>query len=340
MNTDLQPPLFHRAIIESGAATSRAVNPYNARLHEQQFKEFVQEAGCADHTRSEIMTCLRTEPSQTITNASFTIFDRYNPSVRWAFQPVIDGDLIKQRPIDAWHSGKWNRMPILTGFNTNEGSYYVPVSMSTSDQFTDFFRTLLPAYTEEDIQTINRLYPDPALDSSSAYVERRNISVGAQYKRVEAAYAHYAYACPVRQTATLASAGQDAPVFLYHWALNKTVQAGANHGDQMAYETFNPEVREISQNQQEVSGMLHAYFTSFIVTGDPNALRGRYAHRPMWEAYDSSRESEKKVMIFGKGNDERAGGGGKGVAAQMAQDEWSRRECEFWWTKSGISDNE
>lgn len=29
-------------------------------------------------------------------------------------------------------------------------------------------------------------------------------------------------------------------------------------------------------------------------------------------------------MIFGKGNDERAGGGGKRVAAQMAQDEWSR----------------
>ena len=255
MNTDIQPPLFHRAIIESGAATSRAVHPYNARLHEQQFKEFIQVAGCADHTKTEIMTCLRTQPSETITNASFTVFDRYNPSVRWAFQPVIDGDLIKQRPIDAWHSGKWNQMPILTGFNTNEGSYYVPVSMSTSEQFTDFFRTLLPAYTEEDIQTINRLYPDPALDPSSAYAETRNIPVGSQFKRVEAAYAHYAY-----------------------------------------------------------------------------------AHRPVWEAYDSSRESEKRIMIIGKGNDERAGGGGRGIAAQIAQDEWSRRECEFWWTKSGISD--
>lgn len=337
MNLDTQG-LFHRAIIESGSVTSRAVHPYNARLHEQQFDGFVQEAGCADRPSSEIMTCLRSQPSEAITSASFTIFDRYNPSVRWAFQPVIDGDLIKQRPIDAWHSGKWNRMPILTGFNTNEGTYYVPASMATSAEFTFFFQALLPAYTEKDLQTINRLYPDPALDISSIYAETRNISVGAQYKRIEAAYGHYAYACPVRQTATLASTGQEEPIFLYRWALNKTVQGGANHGDQMAYETFNSEVREISESQEEVAGMLHAYFTSFIVRGDPNAIGGGYAHRPVWEAYDASKKSGKRIMIFGEENDERAGGEGKGVAATMTEDEWSRRECDFWWTKSGIED--
>jgi triacylglycerol lipase len=45
-------------------------------------------------------------------------------------------------------------------------------------------------------------------------------------------------------------------------------------------------------------------------------------------------------MVFGEGNDERAGGSGKGVAAQLAEDEWSRWECDFWWTKAGISDLE
>ena len=338
MSLNSTPPLFHRAIIESGAALSRAVHPYDASLHERQFEEFVQEAGCADHATSEIFTCLRSRPSETVTNASFTVFDRYNPSVRWAFQPAIDGDTVKQRPIDAWHSGTWNQMPIMTGFNTNEGTYYVPATMSTSEEFTSFFHTLLPAYTDKDIKTISKLYPDPATDASSPYVETRDIPVGSQYKRVEAAYGHYAYACPVRQTATLASTGQQAPVFLYHWALNKTVQGGANHADQVPYETFSPEIREISASQEEVSGMLHAYFTSFIVTGDPNAFHGRYAHRPTWETYHASRKSAQKVMLFGQGNDERAGGNGRGVAAQMAKDEWSRRECDFWWTKAGISD--
>lgn len=163
MSLDNHPPLFHRAIIESGANTSRVVHQYNAAIHEKQFEEFVQAAGCADRTVSEIMTCLRHKPSETITNASFTVFDRYNPSIRWAFQPVVDGDTIKRPPIDAWHSGEWNWIRILTGFNMNEGTYYVPELMSMSEEFTAFFHTLLPAYTEEDIQTIDKLYLIPQL---------------------------------------------------------------------------------------------------------------------------------------------------------------------------------
>lgn len=69
----------------------------------------------------------------------------------------------------------------------NEGTYYVSELMSMSEEFTTFFRTLLPAYTEEDIQTIDKLYPDPATDLSSPYIDKRNIPVGPQYKRVEAA---------------------------------------------------------------------------------------------------------------------------------------------------------
>ncbi|KAK6811633.1 hypothetical protein RU639_012543 [Aspergillus parasiticus] len=336
MNNDLGHTLFHRAIIESGAATSRAVHSYDARLHEDQFHQFVEEAGCKDAPRQEVMDCLRSQPESAITNASFSVFDRYNPSVRWAFQPVIDGELIKQRPIDAWKSGKWNKMPILTGFNTNEGTYYVPPSMSKSEEFTAFFQTLLPAYSASDIKTIDKLYPDPVKDTSSPYVDTRALPVGPQYKRVEAAYGHYAYACPVRQTAKFASAGQEPPVFLYRWALNKTVQGGANHGDQMAYETFNPEVRAISENQEKIAGTLHAYFTSFILSGDPNAIPGAYAGRPSWETYDAS--SSGRIMVFGEGNDERAGGSGVGIVAQVVDDEWSRKECNFWWTKSGISD--
>lgn len=332
MNTDLGHSLFHRAIIESGAATSRAVHPSDSALHEAQFRQFVQEAHC-NVPEGDIFRCLRNQPLETIANASFSVFDRYNPSVRWAFQPVIDHELIKRRPIEAWKSGSWNKMPILTGFNTNEGTYYVPVNMSSSAQFIDFFRTLLPTYSDADIRTIDALYPDPAR-MPSLYTETRPIAVGPQYKRVEAAYGHYAYVCPVRQTAHFASSQGD-PVFLYRWALNMTVQGGANHADQLPYEAFDAEVRSLSKAQEEVAGTLHAYFTSFIIAGDPNALGGSYPDRPVWERY-SDAPQEGRVMMFGEGNDERAGGTGTGVAAKMWPDEWSARECEFWWKKTGI----
>lgn len=106
----------------------------------------------------------------------------------------------------------------------------------------------------------------------------------------------------------------------------------------MEYETYNPEVRGISSSQDEIAGTFHAYITSFIVAGDPNAVGGKYKNRPVWEPYNASLTSGRRIMVFGEGNDERAGGGGTGVAAQYVEDRWSRRECDFWWTKAGISD--
>ncbi|KAG4420223.1 hypothetical protein IFR04_006601 [Cadophora malorum] len=325
-------PLFHKAIIESGAPTSRAVHPYNAQVHEDQFALFVSEAGCADLPKESITSCLRSQPEKIIVAASTTVFDKYNPSLRWAFQPVIDSEIIHRRPIDAWQSGRWNQVPIMTGHVTNEGTYYVPASTTTGEDFTSFWHVLLPHYSAEDLDTINSLYPDPSIDE--IYKDTRDleaIGVGPQFKRVEASYAHYAYVCPVRQTAEIASAVQEPGVFVFHWALNKTVKGGANHGDNMYYESFQDEITSISAAQREVSGKYHAYVTSFITHGDPNAIQGRFADRPKWEKYDSE---SARVMTFGRGNDERAGGTGHGTAAQMLGSEWVKKECDFWWRKS------
>ncbi|KAK6579890.1 hypothetical protein PZA11_007598 [Diplocarpon coronariae] len=327
-------PLFHKAIIESGAPTSRAVHPYNAPVHEDQFALFAYEAGCSDVPNNTVMSCLRSKPEKVITDASIAVFDKYNPSLRWAFQPVIDHTLIHGRPIDILGSGKWNKVPIMTGHVSNEGTYYVPPLSSTSEDFTNFWHVLLPHYTSEDLASINSLYPDPSKDEASIYKEARNmeaIGVGPQFKRVEAAYAHYAYICPVRQTADIASTFQDSLVWLYHWALNLTVKGGANHGDNMYYEGYPEDITSISDAQKEVSGNYHAYITSFITKTDPNAIQGRYAERPLWEKYE---RKTARVMTFGKGNDERAGGTGVRVAAQMLGSEWIQRECAFWWRKS------
>ncbi|PGH27711.1 hypothetical protein AJ80_00498 [Polytolypa hystricis UAMH7299] len=338
MHHDESSPLFQRVMIESGAATSRAIYPYNNPLTKNQTEEFLFETGCQGLPEQETMPCLRRASPVTIGRASWKIFARYGKPVRWPFQPVIDGDIIPRAPIRAWESGRWNKVPILTGFNTNEGCTFVPTSMSESHEFIDFFRILIPAMSEDDLNALDLLYPDPLKFPDSPYVETRPISVGPQFKRVEAAYAHFAYICPVRQTAHLASAGQDAPVYLYHWALNKTVQNGANHADQVEYEVYSPGVRNISPAQAEIAGILHAYFTSFITTGDPNAVKGRFPDRPTWSAFDNS-NGKNKVMLFGEGNDERAGGGGVGVPAQLAEDVWPAKECEFWSKRSILTES-
>ncbi|KAI6765602.1 hypothetical protein HG530_006672 [Fusarium avenaceum] len=324
-------PLFHKAIIESGAPTSRAVRPYDAPIHEAQFKDFLREVGVPeDLPENDIFPYLRKQPEKVVTDAQTAIFDKYNPSLRWAFQPVIDGEIIARPPLETWKQGKWHKVPIMTGFTTNEGSLYVDKTMSESSQFRHFWAELLPLLSPEDLDTIEELYRDPAKYEDSEYKETRK-DMGSQYKRIEAAYAHYAYVAPARQTAELAS--PSVPVYLYHWAALSTVNNGAQHADNMRYEVCDPKVMAVSQTQKDLAKTLNHYVTSFITKGDPNAVAGEYPDRPKWEAYNTK---DPKVLRFGDGNEELIGGDA-GTAAVFSNDEWGRKQSEFWWSKVDIS---
>jgi acetylcholinesterase len=261
------------------------------------------------------------------------VFAKSNPSVRWAWQPVIDGDVVRS-PFDSWKSGNWNKMPILTGFNTNEGSMFVPQDMSRSEEFTNFFRVLRPEFNEEDLQTLNELYPDPAKNPGSPYCRLRHPDLGSQFERVEAAYAHFAYIAPTRYTAQCASVAQEAPVYLYHFAPKITEKGGTNHGDHSGYVTYDRVIVKISDTQKSIAGQMHAYWTSFVTSGDPNKIPGKYPERPRWGKY----EPRGKLMMFGEGNDERAGGSQLGTVSELKDDNWAIKECDFWWSKALISE--
>ncbi|KAM5343238.1 hypothetical protein ACJ41O_014204 [Fusarium nematophilum] len=337
MDVNQNKTLFHKAIMDSGAHTARAVHPPDAALNTQHFREMLDLTPCSrfkDLLDPEILTCLRGLPSETVDLAGKKVFARSDASIRWAWQPVIDGGVISRRPLDAWKSGRFHRVPILTGSAHNEGAYYVPKAADKAEDFTTFFRNLLPHLTDDEVAELERLYPDPLTDPTSPHRDTRGLpGVGSQYKRLETAYGHYAYTCPVRQTVIWATSHEDPqPAYLYHWALNKTVLYGANHGDQMRYQTYNKEVREISPAQDEVSGKFHAYCTSFITRkGNPNGIRGKFGDRPEWKSFEGGKGG---TMVLGEGNDERAGGEGRGVAAWFGEYGWGDEQCEFWWRVS------
>lgn len=339
MNINQDRELFHKAIIESGGPTSRVVHSPGSTLHEAQYRRLLEKTGCQDEAEDSQIQCLRQVPSAKIVAAQAAVFDEYNPSIRWAWQPSIDGDLISRRPIEAWKSGKWNNVPILTGFNHNEGTYYVPKKdLLTNQDFVNFFSKLLPQLTDADLKRLSEVYPDPDTDPSSPYVDTRNLEelgISSQFKRVEAAYGHYAYVCPVRQTAHLGAAAQSEPIFLYHWALNRTVLGGANHADQMKYETMSESVRGLFDVHDRISEEFHSYVTSFILTGDPNKSPGLAPDRPKWKPFDA-KVSSGNTMLLGSGNDEAAGGEAEGWAAEFVSDTWAQEQCKFWWDMSEI----
>ncbi|CAG8953801.1 hypothetical protein HYFRA_00006693 [Hymenoscyphus fraxineus] len=328
-----EPPLFHKAIIESGAATARTVLPYDNPLLEQQFHDFLSHLGLQNLPTEKILNSLRTLPYTLIKSASEQIYAQYASSLRWPWQPVIEGKggIITQAPIQAWKSGKWHQVPIMTGFNTNEGAIFIDPGISTSDQFTKFFRVLLPNLSTEDLRILNEIYPDPTTDPSSPYVETRK-ELGRQFFRMEQAYGHFAYISPVRQTAHFA-ASSGSPVWLYQFAATSRREGGADHCDHNNFVTYNKELREFSPSIREISAKMHSYWTSFVTTGDPNAEEGLWKERATWPRFgvgDAAEGKWGKIAVFGEGNDEIAGGGERGVAVKIVEDGWVRGECGFW----------
>ena len=323
--------LFHRVVIESGAPTSRAVRPPNATVHEDQFRDLLRAVDCPKNCpEADIMPFLRSVPYEKICASQTAVFDKYNPSLRWAFQPVIDGDIIPRPPLETWLSGKWHHVPIMTGFNHNEGSLYVNKNCNKSSEFTTFFAELLPLLNATEISQLDELYPDPLKHEESQYKEARQ-GVGAQYKRIEAAYANYAYVAPVRQTAEFAS--PSCPVYLYQWALETSILEGARHGDNMRYEACDPNIMKISSTQADISRCLNGYITSFIATGDPSAIKVGDTDAPVWEKYTTAKPV---AMVFGLKNKELVGGE-TGPSSEMMADDWEKIQSEFWWSKVEIS---
>jgi len=319
--------LFHRVIMENGAPTARRVPTADDPLVEKQFNEFLNLTGCTNSNTDAILPCLRAVSEDDFIQASLTLFSNYTGSLRWPFQPVIDGELVEEKPSKQWADGDFNKVPILTGFATDEGTQFVNPYIDSSDAFNELFTTLIPAFNATDLQALNEIYPDPATNPNSPYLETRGLGLGSQYKRAATAYGHYAYVCNVFTTADYAS--DEVPVWVWHWATNVSRVLGAAHTSHTPYESYEQDIRSISDTQQQLAADVTGYLTSFITTGDPNTVRTNVGKdRPEWKKYNSAKEGA--VLVLGDGNDERAGGSNKGVVAAMGVNNRFTKECQFW----------
>jgi acetylcholinesterase len=333
--------LFSQVIMESGAATARFCQPPDSAIQETQFHNLTTAVGVntVNASDDDILEGLRAMPLAAIANASEQIFSFYNPSIRWPWQPAIDGPggVIPQAPIDIWGTGTWNKVPILTGYCDNEGATFVP-NTNTSLQFTEFFQTLNPNLTASEINTINQLYPDPLTTSDLIYLQTQP-GKGPEFNRLAAAYGEFAYISPVRHTAHFASTSPSLPpVFLYEVGINSSVTLGTGHDCATDYVTFVPNIVGLSQTQSQLAAAVNEYWTSFIVAGDPNALVGKAPGRVRWPQYTPSDTVPNKVVI-GRGNDERAGGKDLGVVSQAVVESKFVTNGNFWWSRVVNTEN-
>ncbi|KAI1397593.1 alpha/beta-hydrolase [Hypoxylon fuscum] len=354
------PPPFQKAILESGGSLARATFAPTHPLHEQQYEQFLVECGLGDTTDDKIFEELRALPMETVLNAQNAIWRRYSASLRWPFQPVIDGPggIIPDLPLNSWEKGNVLRIPIMTGYNTNEGAVFVPAKASNSSAMANLMSSLIPALNQTDLSTLDNMYPDPSTTvGQRTYVMQPPTGFGTQFWRLDDSYAHYAYICPVLQAAHYASTAQDAgPVYAYHFAARSNAHGGADHGDETPVVAHDQGVISQFPGVVTMADAMNGYWSRFVATGDPNLAAGSTTNATTftWPKFVSpfandtatveanARNETGQVALFGEGNDERMGIRGrqnKGVAVQQGNlTDRVQEECRFWFDRAILSE--
>lgn len=313
---------------------------------------------------AEVIPGIRALPLKKLLQASFATWSECAPTVQWPFQPSIDGEslghdaVIPTLPIRTWTSASLpSPPPLMTGFNTSEGTLFVPATASSPTALSDFFGSLIPSLTPQDLETLESLYPPP-----STYAPPPTPKHGSQFRRLAEAYAHYGYIAPLFHSAHFVSRS-GSPVWLYEYAAHAELGA-ANHGDHVPAATHDTDVLSPSGTPGllAVSDAMHGYWSSFVAcesspdgpnaVANPSGIAWPRFVSPFGDAAggaddyvpspDDAGETRGKILVFGEGNDECMGQRGqrrRGTVARVRTlTEAEVRQFRFWWDRVGLSE--
>lgn len=340
------PPPFRKAILESGAPTARAVLAPGHPRTVAQVHGLLALAGARDAAALDALSL------DVLLGYATRVWAASQASVAWPFQPVVDGPggLIPDLPLNLW--ADWlprhrsvttttTAPAVLTGFCSHEGAGFVPEHADTNEDFRRFFAKLIPAFSPDDLDALEALYPDPVTHPTSPYhmhhvqeEEAQQGRKGAQFRRLYEAYGHYAYICPILHTAHMVSrAGGATRVYVYEYAAVSGPAQTASHGSQAAVVAH--DMAELPPALVPVARAMNSRWSAFAAAPD-----GRLAD-DVWPAFrtpfdDHDDEGRGAILVFGRGYSDAAPGETPVTTRLVTEDE--KRICRFWWDRVELSE--
>ena len=276
--------LFHRAIAQSGAYAgfSPDYRPFILPIAAAEITgygsavlsgaAYATAAGCPDGDTA----CLRAALSSTIVGA----LGKNTP------YPVIDGTLLTQSPGDAFSSGSFNQVPVITGNNRNEYRYFVGLmqpALQNSDYDSAFQMTFGPIAPSVEAE-----YPPPAPNPIPIASSTELLLASAGTDGI--------FVCPARRAEM--SLAQYVPVWAYEFADEHApappsyptinFPLGAYHGGDVQYLFDQGSMSSMKSKQLDLSAAMISYWTEFAKSGNPNS-----SAQPHWAPYDSATDKRQ-----------------------------------------------
>ncbi|KAF8071639.1 Alpha/Beta hydrolase protein [Lyophyllum atratum] len=143
---ETSPPLFRAAITSSTFLPSQY--GYGDRIPEILYNEVVSQTNCS--SAPDTLACLRTVDVQ-ILEAANTKIGASGFYGTFVFVPVVDGELVRERPTEALKRRKVNGDVILTATNTFEGSAFIDPKTPENVDVGNYVAQLFPNFGAEEV---------------------------------------------------------------------------------------------------------------------------------------------------------------------------------------------
>ncbi|KAF8802083.1 alpha/beta-hydrolase [Phlegmacium glaucopus] len=248
--------LFRSAIADSPSLSDTPL--YNSAYIEGIYQQYAKFAGC-ENQGAGTLQCLRSAPSDALIRAG-NLTTAARPSTLFLFAPVIDGEFLQERPVEAFRAGRFSGVPVLVGSNTDEGAKWsaslTAISANTSapnateDTVFNFLQGQFNGLTPPSInKAIKELYP----------LKEYNNSLSLQGQQM---YGEARYICTAALIPGSLSTRQKA--YQYHY---DNPHLGSNHAAELEAFFSTPAIADVKDNTLFQS--MREYWTSFVTTGQP-----------------------------------------------------------------------
>lgn len=298
--------LFHGAAAESvsfGPILTVAQSQY-------QYDNLVQRLGCGGttSTTSNTLACLRSKSAVELQAQNHNI--PYHNTARpplFMWNPVVDGELIRTYTYSAFEEGRFIKVPVIFGDDTNGGTVFAPRGTSSWAESSGFLHAQLPFLSPEHLQRIGELYPNQGPQFPNS---------GPWWRQASNAYGDIRYMCPNLFISAMFARHGGGRVGMWNYRFNVQDQ------DLVAAGLGVPHTMEISAiwGPENVRGptpasfwpdrpnawivpWIQGYWTSFIRTLDPN--RYRFDGAPEWTVFvnetaksDAASATRQRRLLF------------------------------------------
>lgn len=264
--SSLSKGLFHRLISESGTDLSPFAFHGESGVTSSSLK-LAENLNCAAANKQNMLECLRSKTAPQILTAT---------SSNLMFNPVVDKHFLPDSPINLRKAGKFQKVPTIAGFVSNEGSFLL-LGNTVSKYNKTIFRGLIEEHMINSMgHTADR---KPLLVDAVEFQYTRwpteNNSTKIRQSIIDALTDYYVVA-PTYASLTFQS--QYSPTWLYefrHRSAHSPKQdwEGVAHGDITAYVFGVPLLDATSPHpytaaDKNISDFMVTVYTNFVKFGD------------------------------------------------------------------------